>query len=57
MSALLYRIGSAWILEARFPDSYHAWHREFATARAAREHAKRYRLRVRRADRCDREED
>lgn len=53
MNAILYRIGSAWVLEARFSDSYHAWHREFATAREAREHAKRYKLRVRRAENCD----
>jgi hypothetical protein len=54
MSAILYRFGSTWVLEARFPDSYHiAWRGEFKTAKAAREHAKRYKLRVRRADRCD----
>ena len=53
MSAMLYRHGSSWVLEARFPDSYHAWHREFPSAKAARDHAKRYKLRVRRAGRCD----
>lgn len=53
MSAILYRYGSAWVLEAKFPDSYHAWTREFSTAKAARAHAKRYGLRVRRAGRCD----
>ena len=53
MSAILYRYGSSWVLEARFPDSYHAWSREFSNARDARAHAKRYGIRVRRADRCD----
>jgi len=54
MSAILYRFGSSWVLEASFSDSYHvAWRGEFATAKAAREHAKRYKLRLHRASGCD----
>jgi len=54
MSAILYRYGVVWVLEASFSDSYHvAWRREFSSAKAAREHAKRYKLRLRRASGCD----
>ena len=54
MNAILYRFGSTWVLEARFPDSHHvALRREFPLAKAAREHAKRYKLRLRRAIGCD----
>jgi len=54
MSAILYRLNSAWILEAKFPGSYHvAWRLEFPSARAARAYAKLSGSRVSRAIGCD----
>ena len=54
MSAILFRFGSSWILEATLSGSHHATgKRTFSTAKEARAFAKRYRIRLRRAAGCD----
>ena len=54
MSALLYRRGTAWVLETKLSSSYHANSRHsFSTARDARAFAKRFGISVRRASGCD----
>jgi hypothetical protein len=54
MNAILFRFGSAWVLETRLSGSYHiAGGRKFRTAKEARAFAKRYRVRVKRAVNCD----
>ena len=54
MSAILYRYGSTWILETGLSGSFHALCKHtFATAKEAREFAKRRKIRLVRASDCD----
>ena len=54
MTAILFRFGSRWIMETRFSGSFHAASTHtFDTAKEARLFAKRYKIRVCRANRCD----
>jgi hypothetical protein len=54
MTAILFRLGSKWIMEIRLSGSFHAnCKHTFSTAKEARLFAKRYGISVRRASGCD----
>ena len=54
MSAILFRFGSSWIMETSLSGSFHAnCSHTFATAKEAREFAKRRKIKLVRATLCD----